>query len=83
MTELTGAFKRADGTLHQMLCSELQVLCSLQGTYLLLEKLRYAVFRRLLRKVHAVHGELEPEKRAQIPLAHFQAALALQVCGTL
>lgn len=50
-----------------------------QGTYLLLEKLRYAVYRRLLRKVHAVHGELEPEKRAQIPLAQFQAALAMQV----
>ncbi|KAL4433578.1 hypothetical protein ABPG75_000019 [Micractinium tetrahymenae] len=49
-----------------------------EGTYLLLEKLRYAVFRRLLRKVHAVHAKLEPEKRAQIPLAQFQAALATQ-----
>lgn len=50
-----------------------------QGTYLLLEKLRYAVYRRLLRKVHAVHGELEPEKRTQIPLPQFQHALAMQV----
>ena len=53
--------------------------CLLQGTYLLLEKLRYAVYRRLLRKVHAVHAELEPEKRTQIPLPQFQHALAMQV----
>ena len=51
----------------------------LQGTYLLLEKLRYAAYRRLLRKVHAVHAELEPEKRTQIPLLQFQTALAMQV----
>lgn len=58
--------------------SEVLHVC-LQGTYLLLEKLRYAVYRRLLRKVHAVHGELEPEKKAQIPLPQFQMALAMQV----
>ena len=52
-----------------------------QGTYLLLEKLRYAPYRRLLRKVHAVHAELEPEKRTQIPLPQFQTALAMQVGG--
>lgn len=62
-------------------CSKVKLLLPLQGTYLLLEKLRYAVFRRLLRKLHAVRGELEPEKRAQIPLAQFQAALAMQVCA--
>ena len=49
-----------------------------QGTYLLLEKLRYAVYRRLLRKVHGVHGELEPDKRTQIPLAQLQHALVMQ-----
>ncbi|PSC74505.1 PCI domain-containing 2 [Micractinium conductrix] len=49
-----------------------------EGTYLLLEKLRYAVYRRLLRKVHAVHAQLEPEKRTQIPLLQFQMALAMQ-----
>lgn len=49
-----------------------------EGTYLLLEKLRAAVYRRLLRKVWLVHGELEPAKLAQIPLAQFQTALALQ-----
>lgn len=52
---------------------------AMQGTYLLLEKLRYAVYRRLLRVVHGVHAELEPEKRTQIPLPQFQTALALQV----
>ncbi|PRW20744.1 PCI domain-containing 2 [Chlorella sorokiniana] len=49
-----------------------------EGTYLLLEKLRYAVYRRLLRVVHGVHAQLEPEKRTQIPLPQFQTALALQ-----
>ena len=52
-----------------------------QGTYLLLEKLRYATYRRLLRKVHAVHAEVEPDKRTQVPLVQFQNALAMQVCG--
>ncbi len=50
-----------------------------QGTYLLLEKLRFAAYRRLLRKVCGVHAELEPQKQTQIPLPHFQAALAAQV----
>ena len=50
-----------------------------QGTYLLLEKLRYAVYRRLLRKVAALHAVLQPDKRTQIPLGALQAALALQV----
>jgi hypothetical protein len=51
----------------------------LQGTYLLLEKLRYAVYRRLLRVVHAVHAQAAPARAAQIPLALLQTALALQV----
>jgi hypothetical protein len=50
-----------------------------QGTYLLLEKLRYTVYRRLLRKVHAVRAVLEPERRTQLPLEQFQAAMAAQV----
>ncbi|EFN51772.1 hypothetical protein CHLNCDRAFT_27542, partial [Chlorella variabilis] len=49
-----------------------------EGTYLLLEKLRYAAYRRLLRKVCGVHAEMEPHKRTQIPLPQFQAALAFQ-----
>lgn len=60
----------------------MQMLWFMQGTYLLLEKLRHAVYRRLLRKVHAVHAVLEPEKRTQVPLAQFQAALAIQVCSS-
>lgn len=54
-------------------------LFTMQGTYLLLEKLRYAAYRRLLRKVCGVHAEMEPHKRTQIPLPQFQAALAFQV----
>ena len=50
-----------------------------QGTYLLLEKLRQAVYRRLLRKVHLVHGALDPGRPTQVPLPQFQAALAMQV----
>lgn len=69
--------------LHSSAVQQAATFGPLQGTYLLLEKLRYAVFRRLLRKVHAVHGALEPEKRAQIPLAQFQAALAMQVAPAL
>lgn len=57
----------------------LSTCAAIQGTYLLLEKLRYAVYRRLLRVVHGVHAQLEPEKRTQIPLLQFQTALALQV----
>lgn len=37
------------------------------------------MYRRLLRVVHGVHAQLEPEKRSQIPLPQFQTALALQV----
>jgi hypothetical protein len=50
-----------------------------QGTYLLLEKLRQAVYRRLLRRVWLIHAEQEPAKAAQIPLAMLQRALAVQV----
>lgn len=46
------------------------------GTYLLLEKLQGAVYRRLLRKVWAIHAEQDPSKAAQIPLVMFQQALA-------
>jgi hypothetical protein len=45
------------------------------GTYLLLEKLQAAVYRRLLKKVWIIHAQLEPTKAAQIPLALFERAL--------
>jgi hypothetical protein len=53
-------------------------LSLLKGTYLLLEKLRYATYRRLLRKVHGIHAQLEPGRQTQVPLQQFQAALAMQ-----
>lgn len=49
------------------------------GTYLLLEKLQAAVYRRLLRKVWIIHAQQEPAKAAQIPLSMF--ATALKVSG--
>lgn len=52
-----------------------------QGTYLLLEKIRYTVYRRLLRKVHAVRALMDPDRRNQLPLQQLQAALAIQVRG--
>ncbi|KAL4450585.1 hypothetical protein ABPG77_000941 [Micractinium sp. CCAP 211/92] len=75
---IIAAMRSGDVKLFSDTMNALQFRFIQEGTYLLLEKLRYAVFRRLLRKVHAVHGALEPEKRAQIPLAQFQAALAMQ-----
>lgn len=49
-----------------------------EGTYLLLEKLRQAVYRRLLRRVYLINAEQQPAKAAQIPLPLFQQALAVQ-----
>ncbi|KAK9902673.1 hypothetical protein WJX75_002119 [Coccomyxa subellipsoidea] len=48
------------------------------GTYLLLEKLKNSVYRRLFRRVALLHKEQEPAKAAQVPLAKFQTALAWQ-----
>lgn len=39
------------------------------GTYLLLEKLKMAVFRRLFKRVACLHAEQDPEKFAQVPLS--------------
>jgi nuclear mRNA export protein PCID2/THP1 len=48
------------------------------GTFLLLEKLRPAAARRLLKKVAVLHALADPAKAAQLPLAKFAAALASQ-----
>ncbi|KAK9838509.1 hypothetical protein WJX81_003800 [Elliptochloris bilobata] len=48
------------------------------GTYLLMEKLRQAVCRRLLKRVWLLHRESDPDKAHQLPLVKFQAALAAQ-----
>ena len=39
-----------------------------QGIYLLLEKLRMPVYRRLFKRVALLHKEAEPAKGAQVPL---------------
>ncbi|KAL6772454.1 hypothetical protein ACKKBG_A30295 [Auxenochlorella protothecoides x Auxenochlorella symbiontica] len=52
-----------------------------EGTYLLLEKLRLAVLRRLLKQVHAVHAVAEPGKATQIPLDWVLAALRCQTAA--
>lgn len=75
---IVAAMRNGDVKLFDDAMSTQQFLFIQEGTYLLLEKLRHAVYRRLLRKVHAVHAVLEPEKRTQVPLAQFQAALAIQ-----
>lgn len=48
------------------------------GTYLLLEKLRPAVARRLIKKTAALHAAADPPRAAQLPLAKLAAALAWQ-----
>ena len=48
------------------------------GTFLLIEKLRMAVYRRLLKKVQRIHAELKPERGAQLPLKYFVKALGWQ-----
>ena len=48
------------------------------GTYLLLDKLRFAVARRLIKRVALLHGAADPGKAAQLPLASISVALAWQ-----
>lgn len=40
----------------------------LQGIYLLLERLKFPVYRRLFRRVQLLHAEANPAKAAQLPL---------------
>ena len=46
------------------------------GTYIILEKLKAAVYRTLFRKIHNTHKALEPGKPFQVPLPTLQAGLA-------
>ena len=48
------------------------------GTYLLIEKLRFAVYRRLLKKVQLIYAEFRPERAVQVPLTYFVKALKWQ-----
>ncbi|KAG1670374.1 hypothetical protein FOA52_000134 [Chlamydomonas sp. UWO 241] len=60
-------------------CLEVNQVAFVQaGTYLLLEKLLLAAYRRLFRKVALVHAEANPAKAAQVPLAALHAALSMQ-----
>ena len=45
------------------------------GTYLLIEKLRVAVYRRLFKKVQQIYAQFKPEKAVQVPLQYFVEAL--------
>ncbi|GFR49845.1 hypothetical protein Agub_g11742 [Astrephomene gubernaculifera] len=70
----------AEGNLALLLATleENQIRFIQSGTYLLLERLQLLVLRRLLRRVAAVHAQLNPGKAHQVPLALLEAALALQ-----
>mmetsp|Transcript_14482 Transcript_14482/g.41239 ORF Transcript_14482/g.41239 Transcript_14482/m.41239 type:complete len:296 (-) Transcript_14482:59-946(-) len=48
------------------------------GIFLLMEKLRVAVYRRLLKRVKLIHAEMRPEKAVQVPLRYFVGALQWQ-----
>lgn len=48
------------------------------GTYLLLDKLRFAVARRLIKRVAILHAAADPARAAQLPLASIATALAWQ-----
>ena len=48
------------------------------GVFLLMERLRQAVYRRLLKKVKLIHQAMRPEKAVQVPLRLYAAALTWQ-----
>ena len=50
------------------------------GTFLLMEKLRQAVCRRLLKRVWLLHREGDPDKAHQLPLGAFPAVSSAPVC---
>jgi hypothetical protein len=49
--------------------------CLLQGIYLLLERLKFPVYRRLFRRVQLLHAEANPAKAAQLPLGAYTSRL--------
>lgn len=62
------------GMFYQTMKKQRNILVK-DGTYLLLEKLQAAVYRRLLKKVWIIHAQHDPAKAAQIPLVLFEKAL--------
>ena len=45
------------------------------GIFLLIEKLRVRVYRRLLKRTQIIHGLFKPDKAVQVPLKYFVRAL--------
>lgn len=58
-----------------------QVVFIMQGTFLVLEKLRNIVLRTLFQKVHAISAEKNPAKATQVSLQLFLEALNWCGCG--
>ena len=77
---LIQALKTGDVGLFNSTMAAQQTAFIKDGTYLLLEKLQLAVQRRLLRRVWAIHAEVDPVRGAQIPLSWFQDALCMLGC---
>jgi hypothetical protein len=77
---LVAALRSGDAALFENAMEAEQAAFIRDGTYLLLEKLRFAVHRRLLRRVWALHAAADPPRAAQVPLAWFEAALR-GACG--
>ncbi|KAK9812673.1 hypothetical protein WJX72_001644 [[Myrmecia] bisecta] len=70
----TGSVKQLNDALATNQSQLIQV-----GTYLLLEKLKMAVYRRLFKRTALLHRETaEPTKAFHIPIASFRAALTWQ-----
>lgn len=76
---LMKAMRTGDIGLFYSTLNEHQSAFIRDGTFLLLEKLQAAVQRRLLRRVWAVHAEVDPPRTAQIPLEWYRRAF--EVCG--
>ena len=54
--------------------------CRQAGTFLLLEKLKQSVYRRLFKRVALLHARAEPAKAVQIPLGAVSPLVAVSPC---
>jgi hypothetical protein len=77
---LIAALRSGDVGLFDATMEAQQTAFIRDGTFLLLEKLRGGVLRRLLRRVWALHAAADPPRASQIPLAWFQGALGALGC---
>eukprot|EP00798_Chlamydomonas_sp_ICE-L_P003457 gene3457-13517_t len=80
--EIKDAVKDGDVGLLMRALNENQALFIQDGTYLLLEKLILAAYRRLFKKCALYHAEAVPAKASQMPLSLFLRALQLQGLDT-